>query len=191
MKIIFHGIMVVIACSVFIGRMEAASRPSPTSTPTPLAPPIPPEMVALHDQLAAILSQAARAWVAEEADKACKNTKITEANIRADIQTRFTGQSLTDQDKNILQFVVLTEAAQKMADDLGNMINDLKKKHAQDQTPPASPTGPDATTTINLSPEESILLQTAVQRRTQFISTMSNVKKKISSTQSAVVGKLQ
>jgi hypothetical protein len=186
MKTAIPGMMVALACSLFIGRMEAGT-PSPTPTPIPIAPPIPAPQLALHDQLAGTLSQAARTWVAEEAAKAATDAKITESNIRADVQTRFTGQSMAEADKNILLFIVLTDATKKMGDDLVQKFVDLLKKpkpataSAQDNPPG----------TITLPPEEWLPLQAAMQRRAQFMTTMTGLMKKISDVQGSVVGKLQ
>ncbi len=186
MKIAFPGIMVALACLVFIGRMEAAKSPSPSATPTPIAPPIPAPQLALHDQLLPALSAVARAWVTDEAEKARKKTTVTEAIIRADIQTRFTGQSLTDADKNIMLYIVLTEAARDMGDDLSNLFNELLKKHTAGQTP-----DPSGHTSISLTPDETTQLQAAMQRRTEFMTAMSNVMKKINGAQGVVVGNLK
>lgn len=185
MKIVAYGISLALACAVFTGSVEGAKTPTPGPTPTPVAPPIPPPQLALHDQLLATLSAPARAWVPDEAAKARKNARTTEGNIRADIQTRFTGQGLTETDKNILLFIVLTEAARDMGDDLQQVFQDLIKKHA-----PQAATS-NGGTNITLSPEEMAPLQAAVQRRTDFMTEMTTVMKKISGAQGVVVGNLR
>ena len=184
MKIVVCGIALAVACVVFTGRIEAAKTPTPGPTPTPIAPPIPPPQLALHDQLLATLSAAARDWVPDEAAKARKNARTTEGNIRADIQTRFTGQGLTDTDKNILLFIVLTEAARDMGNDLQQMFLDLAKKHASEAT------STNGNTNITLPPEEMATLQAALQRRTDFMTAMTAVMKKISGAQGEAVRSL-
>ena len=189
MKTLFRLITVALACALFLGLAQAAP-PAATPTPTPIAPPVPPDLAALHDKLAATLSPAANAWIADEAAKAAKNTKTTESNIRADIQTRFTGQSLEGKDLNILLFVVLGDTTKVMSDDLNTMVGDLQKQAAQKQATDPVP-GKAGTTSISLSPEDTLLLQTAIERRTKFIETMATVKKKLTDTQSYVVGNLK
>ena len=189
MKIVFPAFVIILAFSIFMPAIEAAKSPSPSPAPTQVAPPIPPPQLALSNQLAATLSQPARAWVDDEAAKVVKNAKVTEGNIRADIQTRFTGQSLTDADKNILLFIVLTEAAGKMANDLNDMFAAMVKQHSHDEAPPTP--GENGNTTINATPGEMMLLQTAVQRRTELMTIMSNLIKKVSGTQGVVLGNLQ
>ena len=188
MKTVFSGIIILLACMALAGRVAAKTpSPSPTPAPTQITPGIPPEQRALHDQLALTLSQVARGWAADEAAKVAKNAKTTEGNIRADIQTRFTGQSITDADKNILLFIVLTEAVDHMANDLSNLVNDLKTKHTQGQA--SSNQG--GNTTISLTPEETMQLQTAVQRRNDFMNAMTTLMKKLAGVQGGVVGSLQ
>lgn len=189
MKIVFSALLVALAFLVFAPAMEAAKTPPPTPTPAAITPPVPAPEVALYNQLEATLSQPARAWVTDEAAKAAKNMKTTEGNIRADIQTRFTGQSLTEADKNILLFVVLTETVGDIAVDLGDMVNDFKKNHAQDKNTPAP--GGNGSFNITLTPDETMHLQTAMQKRAEFMTALSNVMKKVSGTQGVVVGKLQ
>lgn len=188
MKTVLSGVMIVLACLAFSGRAHAAKTPSPTPAPTQIAPPIPGPQRALHDQLALTLSQVARGWTADEAAKAAKNPRTAEGNIRADIQTRFTGQSLTDADKNILLFVVLTEVVDHMGNDLSDLVNDLKTKHTQGQ---ASNSNPGGNTTISLTPEETTQLQTAIQRRNDFMNIMTTLMKKLAGVQGGVVGNLQ
>lgn len=184
MKIAVCGIILAMACLVFAGQAGAAKTPTPGPTPAPIAPPIPPQQLALHDQLLATLSAAARDWVPNEAAKARKNEHTTEGNIRADIQTRFTGQGLTDADKNILLFIVLTEIARDMGNDLQQTFQDLVKKHA----PQASTSN--GNTNITLSAEETAPLQAAMQKRTDVMTAMTAVMKKISGAQGVAVGNL-
>jgi hypothetical protein len=189
MKLMLPRIMALLAYSFLLTRIDAAPTPAPTPAQVAIAPPLPANEVALQDKLNASLSPAARDWVAGEAIKAAGDDKMTEGRIRADIQTRFTGQSLMEQDKNILLFIVLGETAKTMADNLSTMVDGFRKKAVKPDDPAAAPAG--GATKITLSPADTTLLQTAIQRRTQFMATMSIVMKKISNTQETVVGNLQ
>lgn len=150
--------------------------------------PLPADMTALHDRLAPLPSAPAREWITQEVTKAVQTPRITEANIRADIQTRFTGQGLSNIDMNIMEFVVVTEVANGLMDDITTQITDIQKKNAPKNPPPPSP---DGNVNITLTGEQAQALGAVVQRRAKFIETLGVLLKKIGNSQGDAIKTLK
>jgi hypothetical protein len=196
---------------------------------------IPAQATAVHAKLASALKPAVREWVSQEAKKVSKDSKASEAGIKADIQTRFAGQSLAGADVEALVFVVLMEASQDAENDLKTIMDGVKaaneKKAAMRQATnnlnkgeaairtAGQPTVRPAATNLqarpgpvvagnnaqmsvasqpanlnsmgDMSQEQQLLLQRAMDQRSQLEAMISNVMKSVSDTQSNIISNLK
>jgi hypothetical protein len=196
---------------------------------------IPEQAKAIHVRLIAALKPAVREWVSQEAKKVSKDPKTSEAAIKADIQSRFAGQSLAGADVEALAFIVLMEASQDAQNDLKSIMDGVKsaneRKAALRQAPnnlkqqdaaikvvgqpdvrpattnlqartgavvagknaPISAAGQPANLNSmgDMSQEQQLLLQRAMDQRSQLEAMISNVMKAVSDSQSNIVSNLK
>jgi hypothetical protein len=98
---------------------------------------IPEQAKVIDARLAAALKPTVREWIAQEAMKVHQDTKSGEAAVRADIQKRFSGQSLSSADIEALVFLVLMETSKSAQEDLKAQMAEMqaanKNKAAQRQ----------------------------------------------------------
>lgn len=98
-------------------------------------PQIPQQAKVVQTRLVPNLKPAVREWISEEAKKVSRSSVVNEAAVKADIQTRFAGQSLAGGDIEALTLLVMTEAAQDAEKDLKAAMAEMKatneKKAAQ------------------------------------------------------------
>jgi len=99
----FLPILAIFFMAVSAGKLEAA----PGQT-------ISAEAITLQEKLSGKLSRAARTWVILEGNSIGKDRDATENTVRADVQSRFAGQSMTPVDVDTVTFMVIIEAARQM-----------------------------------------------------------------------------
>ncbi len=98
-------------------------------------PQIPQQAKVIQARFIPVLKLAVREWISQEAKKVSRSSVMNEAAVKADIQTRFVGQSLAGGDIETLILLVMTEAAQDAEKDLKAAMAEMKatneKKAAQ------------------------------------------------------------
>lgn len=96
-------LLAIFFLAVFAGNLEAAPGRK-----------ISEEAIALREKLTGKLSPAARTWVILEGNSIGKDKDATENTVRADVLSRFAGQSMTPLDVDMITLVVMVEAARQM-----------------------------------------------------------------------------
>ena len=98
-------------------------------------PQIPQQAKIVQARLIPALKPAVREWISQEAKKVSRSSVVNEAAVKADIQTRFAGQSLVGGDIETLTLLVMMETAQDAEKDLKAAMAEMKaaneKKSAQ------------------------------------------------------------
>jgi len=130
---------------------------------------IPEDAMTLYTKLADKVTPGIHTWTILEGDSISRNPDATEITIRADLQSRFSGQPLSAADVDTLTFMVLLEAVQHM---------DTLMKTERDEPG-------------DLQDVQTQRLQVAFQRRGEFVETVSRLAKKISDAQIAAVQDLK
>src|SRR5438105_4261031 len=95
--------------------------------------PLPEGAQALKVHLTGKLQPSVRSWVTQEAHKIAAQPQATEATVRADVQTRFAGQSLETADIDALLYLVMMETAEAMDKDLKAAMAEMKAHNAAKQ----------------------------------------------------------
>jgi hypothetical protein len=108
----------------------------------------------------------------------------------AEVRGGFQGLgNLSNEDIEAIAFLVMMQATQDAQSDLKNMMDGIKKANQQKQSQRAARNQKDAVS--ELSEEESLRLQMAMDRQSKFMETLSNVEKKMAQTQNSVVQNLK
>ena len=182
-------------------------------------PQMPEQAKVIHARLAPALKPAVREWVSAEAKKISRIPNASELTVKADIRTRFAGQPLGGGDVEALAFLVMMEATKEANEDLKAVMAETKsaneKKAAQRQAAahaansklvvanikvrPGVTAVKSADTTSaaktdslgEMSEEQQLRLQMAMDRRTKAMETLSNLLNKMSDTQSNIVSNLK
>ncbi|TAK55977.1 MAG: hypothetical protein EPO25_02005 [Gammaproteobacteria bacterium] len=132
---------------------------------------VPPEITGAHQRLSARLAPPVRAWVSQQAVIARQAPPEAAATLTSNAaRQRFRGQPLTPQLIDTLVFLVLYESAE---------IEALPTR-----APAAARRGPSSERT-------SMQLQSMMDRRSKTVALLSNLMKKISTTQDALVQNLK
>lgn len=136
------------------------------------AAPVPPEITAVQQRLSAQLSPPVRTWVTQQAVVARQSPPEAVATITANAaRQRFRGQPLSQQGLDALVFLVLYQSAELEA---------LPQR------------APVATTRRSSSSElASLRLQATMDRRSKTVALLSNITKKISTTQDTLIQNLK
>jgi hypothetical protein len=95
----------------------------------------------LDAQLREKLSPTLREWVTLEAEKLRRMASPEEAAVRADIRTRFQGQSLSTADQDRLAYLIFTEAFQAADRELNDYLTQLKANSGAAKPAPAASPG--------------------------------------------------
>ena len=178
---------------------------------------LPEQAPALKVQLTKRLQPSVRSWIAQEARKIAAQPQATEATVRSDLQARFAGQSLETADIDALLYLVMMEEAEAMDKDLKAAMAEMKAHNAAKQksresismtkreglatvepkpTPQArlgaiAATKGDLDSMNEMSEMTSLRMQTMMDRRAKVIAALSNIMKKISTTQDTLVQNLK
>ncbi len=99
-------------------------------------PQIPQQAKVIQARFIPVLKLAVREWISQEAKKVSRSSVMNEAAVKADIQTRFVGQSLAGGDIETLILLVMTEAAQDAEKDLKAAMAEMKATN--EKKPPSA-----------------------------------------------------
>ncbi|MEI8291579.1 MAG: hypothetical protein WCH99_19090 [Verrucomicrobiota bacterium] len=110
-----NGAPLIIIAACLAARFTSAAEPQ-----------IPQQAKVVHARLIPALKPAVREWISQEAKKTSRSSVLSEAAVKADIQTRFAGQSLAGGDIEALILLVMTEAAQDAEKDLEAAMAEMK-----------------------------------------------------------------
>jgi hypothetical protein len=158
-------------------------------------PALPSEMVALEAKLQTRVGPETRTWIRQEADREGVSNTISEATaVRA-------GRSLADgwatADVEALAFLVLMQAAKSAQEDLKAImasvkaINNAKASFVQSAGRSTVRSKEDLDCFERVAETESQRLQMALDRQAKFLSTLSNLSKKISDTANSITQNLK
>lgn len=108
----------------------------------------------------------------------------------AEVRGGFQGLgNLSNEDVEAIAFLVMMQATQDAHSDLKNIMDGVKKANQQKQSQRAARNQKDAVS--EMSEEESLRLQMAMDRQSKFMETLSNVEKKMAQTQDSIVHNLK
>jgi hypothetical protein len=108
----------------------------------------------------------------------------------AEVRGGFQGLgNLSNEDIEALVFVVMMQATKDEQSDLKNIMDGVKKANQQKQGQRADRNQKDAMS--DLSDEDSLRMQLAMDRQSKFMETLSNIEKKMAQTQDSVVQNLK
>lgn len=108
----------------------------------------------------------------------------------AEVRGSFQGLGdLPNEDIEAIAFLVMMQATQDAQSDLKNIMDGVKKANQQKQSQRAAGKQKDAVS--EMSDEESLRLQMAMDRQSKFLATLSNVEKKMVQTQDSIVQNLK
>lgn len=172
-----------------------------------IAADMPPEAVRLHGALMPKVQPAVRSWIDQEAKRlvmAGPKTAPDEAAVRAHVRTRFAGQPLGEMDIEALVVLVMMEAAAAEEQAIRDQLEQMKKTNAERERLRAlqaesrnkqEAVKAELKAKLDSMNEQSqmnqIRLQMMMDRRSKLMSTLSNIMKKISSTQDTLVQNLK
>jgi len=172
---------------------------------------IPTEAVALQQKLKPRLSPTVREWVGREAAQLRLRRDVDEAAVRAAVRKRFEGQKLSNMDIDALVMLVMMEMAQAEDKDLRATMDQMQEANRRKQQLRETQTkvkeqqaqvrqqlraesrtnAPKLDSMNEMSEMTSLRLQMTMDRRSKFISTLSNIMKKISTTQETLTQNLK
>lgn len=108
----------------------------------------------------------------------------------AEVRGGFQGLgNLSNEDIEALVFLVMMQAAKDAQSDLKNIMDGIKKTNQQKLGQRAAQNQKDALS--EMSEEESLRLQMAMDRQSKFMETLSNLEKKMAQTQDSIVQNLK
>jgi len=149
-----------------------------------------------HDQIALKLAPSAKQKL-QRVSQSLANAPNAENAARLGITNAFPGVNFSDSDISALIVFVMWEATKDADNDLKNLMDELKKindKKAalRSATVAQSDVAKKKLDSLNeMSEMTGLRLQMMMDKRSKFISTLSNIMKKISSTQNTVVQNLK
>jgi len=163
---------------------------------------IPPEAIALQKKLLPRLSPSVRAWISREAAQLRVRRNVDENAVRASVRKRFDGQTLSTADTDAMFMLLMLEMLQAKSGDLQDQVTQVQESNARkcqlkDKLRDEHRTNAPAASSQKLdgmnemSEMTSLRLQMTMDRRNKFISTLSNIMKKISTTQDMLVQNLK
>lgn len=174
------------------GQVTAAPRPVSAAAPRPVTTaalnpatvtinPLPPRAVALRARFSPALSPSVRAWVQSEAKAIAGQNRSPDALLvlaKNDISARFAGQKISGADVEALALLVLMDANASAQDDLKSVMAAVKSANARKASARAGVDKPD--TLGDLSSDQQMRMQMAMDRLAKLESTLSNLLKKMS-----------
>lgn len=155
--------------------LAADTTASPRTTPRapvvkarPQVPEIPADIKALGDRLWNAASPSVKSWASQNAPGIAKGTGEPESLARAAVQARWSHVRAAGA-SDTLTFMANYQALRAVQDDLKGKLDGMNE----------------------MSEMTSMRLQMMMDRRSKFISTLSNIMKKISTTQDTLVQNLK
>jgi hypothetical protein len=172
-----------------------------------IAADMPPDAIRLHGALMQKVQPPVRSWIGQEGKRlvmAGPKTAPDQAAVRAQVHSRFAGQRLGEMDIDALVTMVMMEAAAAAEQEMKYIAARIKKGNAEkekihammaearERKPRAAKELQAKYDSLNeMSQTESIRLQMLMDRRAKLMEMISNLMKKISDTQSTLVGNLK
>ena len=108
------------------------------------------------------------------------------AEVRSSFQA---SGNLSNEDIETLAFLVMTQAAKDSQSDLKNIMDGVKKTNQQKQAQRNAQNQKDSLS--EMSEEESLRLQMAMDRQSKLMEAVSNIEKKMAETQDSTVKNLK
>jgi hypothetical protein len=164
-----------------------ASRPALPRVETEKLGVLPPNADTRFAALKAKVPPGAWSWIESQARVEAGRPAPDPAALKSEIAKRF-GSGLPPAEVDAVTFLVLAQANQDLESDLRNIV-----AHSQIASPPPSQEArKDAKDNLGeVSQTAQLRLQTVMDRRSKLIETLSNVLKKMSDTDSSIVGNLK
>jgi hypothetical protein len=158
-----------------------------------------PDAVALNSRLSAVLNPAVRSWIQSDARSIAARNLASDAMLataRSDIAGRFAGQKLGATDVEslvVMMFMVISMDAQA---DLKAMLGEIDANRAKKRQARAAPAAQktqklQADSLSDLTNEQQLRLQIAMERRSKTEQMLSNIMKKVSATNSSLIQNLK
>lgn len=158
--------------------------------------PLPAAAVALSGRLSARLSPAVAAWIQSDGRALVGRGLGSDALVaaaRGDVAGRFAGQKLNAPDVETLAMLVLMQANLAAQADLQALMAELKasqgSKQAMRSTTAAAANKANAMG--DLSQEQSLRLQVAMERQAKAFEALSNIMQKVSATADSIIANLK
>jgi hypothetical protein len=153
-----------------------------------------PSTVSQHEQIQKLISPEAKQQVAQIAPVFSTHARQAppDADLHAmavaDVRSGFKGTGiLSDQNIEVLAFLVMVQAARNAQLDLKNIMGQAKNSNKQPQDPDKSPQD----SLREMTDEDSRRLQMGMDRLSKLMSTLSNLLKKMADTAAAVNQNIQ
>ena len=165
----------------------AAHPPAAPAVTTAAIHPLPPPAVQKNAQLSPWLSPPARTWVNTEASTLLKSGATTDAMMataRRDASARFAAAHLSPRDIDTLVFLVLMQAANDNQQDLKQLMAQSKSQRPANAAAPSN-------TMSDMSQEQQLKLQQAMERQSQAEQTISNIMKSMNDTANGILSNLK
>lgn len=161
--------------------------------------PLPPDAVALNSRLSAVLNPAVRGWVQSEARSIAARNLAPDAMLaaaRSDIAGRFAGQTLGVTDVDALVMLVMMQTSMDAQADLKALVAEVqasaaRKRQARAAIAAQKTQKPKADSLGDLTDEQQLRLQMAMERRSKTEQTLSHIMKKVSATSSSIIQNLK
>jgi hypothetical protein len=164
------------------------------------APPvqIPADASALQQKLVRQLSPAIREWVRRQADQMRARSATGEAVVRGAVTERFRDQSPSATDVDALVFLVVFEVAEDADKEAREELKQMEEERHRQQRVRDQAAGipkgglrPREDTISTMDQMSNLRLQMAVDRRSQAITTLSNLLKKFADSQQTITQNLK
>lgn len=169
---------------------------------------IPPEAMALNAKLAPKVQPSVRMWIDEQA-KRLSQGQMDEGSLHTVILNRFARQPIKTGDVEAIKFLAHTQAIKYMDNDITEMNGKLRsieeqkrelrtrisRQEADSKVTKLKPISGDLKGQLDgmneMSEMTSLRLQMTMDRRSKFISTLSNIMKKIGTTEETITQNLK
>jgi hypothetical protein len=169
---------------------------------------IPPEATALNVKLTPRVQPSARMWIDDQAKRLSRG-QMDEGSLHSAILNRFAGQPMKTGDVEAIKFLTHIQAIKYMDDDVRAMNGELRSIEKQKSELRAKISHQEADSKVakrkpmrdelkgqldgmnEMSEMTSLRLQMTMDRRSKFISTLSNIMKKIGTTEETITQNLK
>ncbi len=148
------------------------------------APAVTPEMQAMEAKLLTHVGAETRSWIKQEAAKQKTSATFTGQLDQQALDSYPYASTLGQSDIDALMFLVMMESSRSSSDDLKASMNEIKKTNAAKASTRQS-------RNQEVGNSESLRRQTAMDHRSKFVATLSNMMKKMSDTNSMIVSNLK
>jgi hypothetical protein len=195
----YAALVGVVGCGLVWGSLAAEAKgapPAESRVSTAALRPLPDEAVRQNARLGAALSASARNKVTAAAAGLTALAKQQPGMTAAQLQEKARASvvqafpKLNGMDVDALAFLVVMQSAQDQQADLQQMMQSMQQATKGKQGSRATQGG-SLDQTNEMSEEESMRLQMAMDRQSKFYNVLSNVMKKVADTQASIVSNLK